>query len=173
MNKKLKILNDEEVEIRLKIDIMIENKAIDFINYKNEMEHQIKICEEQVRKYQEKIEEYKLNIENESNRLKNDIEISLRSNHIDMRETKTQRVYQTPSIKYIHKLAKKDIKLIDNVDIYEIPIDYIKMEEKILWNEFKKTLFIENGKVLSKDTGEIIDICEIIEKDEKVEVKIL
>jgi hypothetical protein len=173
MNKKLKILTEEEIEIRLKIDIMIENKAIDFINYKNEMEHQIKICEEQIKKYQEKIEEYKFNIESESNRLKNDIEISLKSNHIDMRETKTQRVYQTPSIKYIHKLPKQEIKLMDNVDAYEVPVDFIEMKEKILWNEFKKTLFIENGKVLSKETGEIIDVCEIIEKDEKVEVKIL
>lgn len=49
--------------------------------------------------------------------------------------------------------------------------DYVKVEKKPMWGEFKKLLVINGGAAVVKDTGEVVDCLTIVEKSEKFDVK--
>lgn len=50
--------------------------------------------------------------------------------------------------------------------------DFVEVQTKFKLREFKKNLIINNGKVINKETGEIVDNINIEEREEKLEVKL-
>jgi hypothetical protein len=98
----------------------------------------------------------------------------------NLKETKTQLQLKLPSGKLKLVKAKKDfdydkailVKVAEeNQDMQE----YIKIKKDFDWAGFKKQLDIRGDKIISKETGEIIEIkgLSIIEKPAifKVEVE--
>ncbi|CAH2212982.1 host-nuclease inhibitor Gam family protein [Tepidibacter aestuarii] len=82
---------------------------------------------------------------------------------VKMKETKTQKTYSLPAGKIIIKKDKQDFKIdkekviesIKNLDGYE---EYIKIKEDIAWSDLKKNLFINEGCIINKTTGEVLEV---------------
>lgn len=77
------------------------------------------------------------------------------------KSTKTQETYKLLSGSLIFKLPKQnmvkdDTKLLEYLKENKMT-EYIKTEEKPVWNEFKKTLSIVDGKVVDTSTGEVVE----------------
>ena len=51
-------------------------------------------------------------------------------------------------------------------------LEYIKTEEKPRWGDYKKRLEIMDGSVVDKETGEIVEGVQIIEKPDTFTVDV-
>ena len=51
-------------------------------------------------------------------------------------------------------------------------LEFIKTEEKPKWGDFKKRLEIIGGSVVDKETGEIVEAVQIIEKPDTFTVDV-
>ena len=51
-------------------------------------------------------------------------------------------------------------------------LEFIKTEEKPRWGDFKKRLEIIGGSVVDKETGEIVEAVQIIEKPDTFTVDV-
>ena len=51
-------------------------------------------------------------------------------------------------------------------------LEFIKTEEKPKWGDFKKRLEIVSGSVVDKETGEIVEAVQIIEKPDSFSVDV-
>ena len=51
-------------------------------------------------------------------------------------------------------------------------LEFIKTEEKPKWGEFKKRLEIMGGSAVDKETGEIVEAVQIIEKPDTFSVDV-
>ena len=95
-----------------------------------------------------------------------------------MKETKTQKTYALPSGKIVIKKDKSDFKInkdsvIENIKTLEGYEDYIKVKEDLAWGDLKKNLVIDNGNIINKITGEVLEVegLEVEVKSGKFEIK--
>ena len=92
------------------------------------------------------------------------------------KETKTQETYKLLSGTLVfkkpkQKIVKNDEKLVEYFKRNNMT-DFIKVEEKPQWNEYKKNLSIVEDKVIDTTTGEVVDVLEIEEEAGSFEVKL-
>lgn len=152
------------------INILVELKIVDFKNYKEEKLRLINTCNEMIKLYQEKILEYKDNIHDEEEKVKEQLFNLIPES--DFKETATQWSYKAPSGQFIHKKETENIKLKTDIDMDLINDEYIKIKKSIDWINLKKRLIIDDEKVINKETGEIIDYCEIEKKESEFKIKL-
>mgnify|MGYP001109707549 CR=1 FL=1 len=74
------------------------------------------------------------------------------------RDTKTMRLLELPSGKFVRKVARPRM-VADRDKLSELLKDteYVTYEPKLAWGELKKQLDISGDAVVLKDTGEVID----------------
>ncbi|WFD08732.1 host-nuclease inhibitor Gam family protein [Tepidibacter hydrothermalis] len=97
---------------------------------------------------------------------------------LKMKETKTQKTYALPSGKIVIKKDKSDFKInkdsvLENIKALEGYEDYIKVKEDLAWGDLKKNLVIDNGNIINKITGEVLEVegLEVEVKAGKFEIK--
>ena len=83
------------------------------------------------------------------------------------KSTKTQESYNLLNGSLIFKLPKQKMKA-DDAELLEHfrkngLQEYIKIEEKPMWGEYKQNLSIVDGKVIDITTGEIVDAVKVEE----------
>ncbi|WFD11995.1 host-nuclease inhibitor Gam family protein [Tepidibacter hydrothermalis] len=85
---------------------------------------------------------------------------------VKTKSTKTQATYSLPAGKLVKKLDKEDFKvdrekviefIKENKEEYQ---EFVKTEtlEKLDWAKFKKNLTIDNGNIIDKSTGEVLEL---------------
>lgn len=93
------------------------------------------------------------------------------------RKTKTQESYRLLSGSLILKLPKikyvyEESELVEYLKESQMQ-DYIKMEEKARWGEFKKLLDLSAGAYpIIKDTGEVVDCIRLEETPAEFKVEV-
>lgn len=90
-------------------------------------------------------------------------------------ETKTQRKHQLLHGSLIMKKPKQvyeknDAELVEYFEKSGLK-DFIKVEKKPAWGEFKKQLATVDGKAVDSTTGEIVPCITVTENPEEFEVK--
>lgn len=148
-----------------------ELKITEFKQLKEEKTALIDTCKKMIEMYQEKIFGYEDSINKAEDNLK--AELFAMIPHEAFKQTKTQFSYKTPSGQIIRKKQQQSIKLKSEYNEDEIPQEFIKVSRSVKWADFKKTLIINDGKVVNKDTGEIIESCDIELSPEEFKIKIL
>ena len=92
--------------------------------------------------------------------------------NLPCKATKTQKSFEFPAGKIVKKLPKFDFDYDENKVIEEYAdTEFVENKPRLKWAELKKTLSIIDGKVIDKETGEIIDCVTVKEVPEKFEVK--
>ena len=90
------------------------------------------------------------------------------------KKTKTMEKYRLPSGEIIKKFPateyKRDADKLLNW-IKSNKLDYVEVKETPKWGELKKLTVIAGGQVVFKDTGEIVEGVEVIERAPVVEFK--
>lgn len=91
------------------------------------------------------------------------------------KSTKTQESYKLLSGSLVMKLpsqkmVKDDAELVEYFHKNNMS-EYIKIEEKPMWAEFKKNLSIIDGNVINSVTGEVVDVVRVEHVPESFEVK--
>lgn len=152
------------------INYLAETKVNEYKNDKAEKEKLIDTCKEMIAMYQDKILEYQNSIERLDNELKEFLFNIIPDE--DFKETKTQLSYKFPSGQFIKKKPTKLIQLKQDCNMNVIPKEFIKIHESVNWIEYKKKLQIVDGNVIDKETGEIIDNCEIVNKPAEFRIKL-
>lgn len=95
-------------------------------------------------------------------------------NPSDLKETKTQYKYPLLSGSLVMTKSKPDFEKSDDELLAYLELnnpEFVKVEKKPAWGEFKKRLTIINGSVIDKETGEIVTCVTATNTDEKFEVK--
>jgi hypothetical protein len=156
--------------IKDNINYLAEKKVLEFKKNKEEKENLIETCKKIIEEYKEKIYNYENDIKKNQERLKEELFNLIPNN--EFRETNTQFKYCIPSGDIIRKKAYKDVKLKEFIEDKDIPIEYLKIKKTIDWINFKKKLEIQNESVINKDTGEIINIVEIVSNPESFKITI-
>lgn len=94
------------------------------------------------------------------------------------KETKTTLRYNLPSGELVMKKPAKDYKvdedkLLEQLERFDMQ-DYIKTTKTARWGDLKKGIAVVSGKVVFKETGEIFDSIEVVDKapEFKVSVKV-
>ena len=89
--------------------------------------------------------------------------------------TKTQVKYTLPSLNIIRKSQAPEIVQGDEFLKYlkQNHTDYIQVVEKPKWGEFKKLTEVKDGRVINKETGEIVEGLSVYERPDKYEFKCL
>lgn len=92
---------------------------------------------------------------------------------VPAKKTKTQYSFELPAGKLVRKLPKLDYQK-DEKSLLEYLTEndplYVKIDLKILWNDFKKKLTIIDNKAIRIDTGEQVECISIVEKPESFDV---
>ena len=151
------------------INTLVEFKVDEFKKKQEEKQDLIYTCENMIKFYQEKIKNYQEEIEGAENQVK--AEIMAMVPEKDYKSTKTQLSYKFPSGQLIRK--KPTEKIILNKKFYEkeIPPESIKVTvtKAVDWINFKKKLVISHGKVVNKETGEVLLYsCDIDKAPEEI-----
>lgn len=139
----------------------IEKRLINLKKYEDEKQGLIETCEKMVNYYNNQITTYLEDIHQEQKRVLDQIDAMLDLE--DLKETKTQFSYKTPSFKLTKKKERFEMKLTKK-DIDKIPEKFIKVKREIDWNGFKKVLMCDGDEIVNAETGEIIDIVELVKK---------
>lgn len=93
----------------------------------------------------------------------------------DVKETKTQ--YKHTLLNGALVMTKAKTEYVKNDDELVSYLersgneDFVKIEKKPAWGEFKKRLSVIDGNVIDKDTGEIVDCVSVSVTEERFEVK--
>ena len=96
-------------------------------------------------------------------------------NSVPHKSTKTQKSYKLLSGSLVMQLASQKM-ITDDAELVEYfhknnMSEYIKIEEKPMWAEFKKNLSIIDGNVINSVTGEVVDVVRVEHVPESFEVK--
>lgn len=90
--------------------------------------------------------------------------------------TKTKASYRLLSGTLTRKFGSRQIKQDDDKLLEFLKasgnLEYIKTEEKPRWGDYKKRLEIMDGSVVDKETGEIVEGVQIIEKPDTFTVDV-
>lgn len=90
--------------------------------------------------------------------------------------TKTQAKYELPSATLMLKQQQPEFKfqpddLVAYFDAAGLN-DYVKVERKPMWGEFKKRTTVSDGALVDNETGEIVKCVEIVPRQASFDVKL-
>lgn len=125
-----------------------------------ERDRLISIAQNQIQELQEKMKDPNEKCDRDTSFLKGCLAQYM--NKVPHKSTKTQETYQLLTGKLVLKkpsqkmIVPDDNKLLDYLD-KESYKDYIKTKCSPDWAGFKKILEIQNGDVINKETGEVIN----------------
>ena len=97
-------------------------------------------------------------------------------NTVPHKETATQEKYELLSGNLVMKKAKQSLvnddndKLVAHLEAAGLT-EFVKIEKKPAWGEFKKRLVIVDGEVVDKESGEVVNCIKIDDVPESFEVK--
>lgn len=140
-----------------------------------ERDRLIAIAEEKIKDLTDKIEELNSHCENETKYLRSCLAMYFET--VKSKETKTQKsykllsgtlIFKKPSVKIVHD----DEKLLEYLEANDGK-DYIKIKKSVDWAEFKKTLAIEDGKIIDTELGTVIPkkVCDVEEVPASFNIK--
>ena len=140
-----------------------------------ERDRLITIAEEKIKDLTDKIEELNSHYENETKYLRSCLAMYFET--VKSKETKTQKsykllsgtlIFKKPSVKIVHD----DEKLLEYLEANDGK-DYIKIKKSVDWAEFKKTLAIEDGKIIDTELGTVIPkkVCDVEEVPASFNIK--
>ena len=92
--------------------------------------------------------------------------------HLPTVKAKTQESFSFPNGRLVRKYAKSVLQPNKEkiLKYLEKEKDYIRVKKELDWDKFKKLLEVQNGKVVRKDTGEILDCVTAEEKPEILDI---
>lgn len=133
----------------------------------------INVCKSIIMHYEEQMKKAEEDFEKKTAYLKSQLEQYFEM--VEKRRTKTQEVYKLPSgtlrRKYPKpKYEKDDEKLVKWLKDRGLN-DYIKVEEKPKWAEFKKAIKTVKGKVVDEN-GEVVEGITVVERPPTFEVEV-
>lgn len=140
-----------------------------------ERDRLIAIAEEKIKDLTDKIEELNSHCEDETKYLRSCLAMYFET--VKSKETKTQKsykllsgtlIFKKPSVKIVHD----DEKLLEYLEENDGK-DYIKIKKSVDWAEFKKTLTIEDGKIIDTELGTVIPakVCDLEEVPASFNIK--
>ncbi|SDX05234.1 host-nuclease inhibitor Gam family protein [Tepidimicrobium xylanilyticum] len=163
-----KIKNDEEADWWIELH---QEKLAEVRRLRIQLENKIAFYHEKLDKV---IKEEEVIIERRDSKL---LEYFETLDKKDMKKTKTMLKYRLPSGELVKKFRAPEFKRdndkltlwLENNGMKE----YIEVKKQAKWGELKKATEVINGTVVLKDTGEIVEGVEIVERpaEFKVEVK--
>lgn len=167
-NESWKIKNDEGADWWIEAK---ETELAEVRRLKMQLENKITFYKERLEKVQK---EEEFIIERRNGKLAEYFESI---NEKDMKVTKTQKKYRLPSGELVKKFPgpqykKDDEKLSKWLETNQMS-EYIEVKKQAKWGDLKKATKVVNGQVVIKDTGEMVEGVEVIERapNFKVEVK--
>ena len=118
----------------------------------------IRIANGKIERLQEQIEQQEQAYQSETDFLFSLLNDYLNRENPLARDTKTMRLLELPSGKFVRKVARPRM-VADRDKLSELLKDteYVTYEPKLAWGELKKQLDISGDAVVLKDTGEVID----------------
>lgn len=125
-----------------------------------ERDRLIDLANEQINELKERIEELKERCDRDTAYLKSCLyEYFVKVPH---KTTKTQETYKLLSGSLVfkkpsQKINHDDEKLIKDLDGTE----FVETKKSLKWGEYRKTLTISYGEVISSETGEVIEACSV------------
>lgn len=144
-----------------------------------ERDRLLKIAEERLAELNEQIEGINLAYENSANYFKGALRAYFETEYVKKKETKTQQSYQLLSGKLVFKKPavkivkpKDETALMSYLEANEFN-EFIETKKTTKWAEFKKTITIDesSGKVVSTDTGELLQFIETEQTEGQFDVK--
>jgi hypothetical protein len=89
----------------------------------------------------------------------------------NIKTTKTQKQYKLPSgtiklVKQQPEFERDNDKLLKWLKDNNL-IEYIKIEEKPIWENLKKVVKVEGGKIYNQETGELVEGVKVREREDK------
>lgn len=140
-----------------------------------ERDRLIALAEEQIKDLTARIEELKEKCDNETKFLRSCLQMYFDT--VESKETKTQKSYKLLAgtlvlKKATTKINHDDSKLLEYLEKSDGQ-DFIKVKKSVDWAEFKKTLTVEDGKVIDTEYGSIIpeDVCSVEKVPEAFNIK--
>lgn len=147
------------------LNFKLERLIAELTDYKKYKEILMDTCQKMIDSYQLKLDMYNKDIKEKELFIKCQINALLEQNESELKETKTELNYKTPSAKFYFKKSSFSMKLKNDFNENEIPDDFIKTIRKVDWNEYKKTLkIVEDKDYVINEDGEIIESVEIVKK---------
>lgn len=166
-NEDWKIKNDEDADWWIEVK---EAELVEIRRLKMQLENKIAFYKEKLEKVQ-KEEEYI--IEKRDGKLAEYFETLDEKN---MKKTTTMLKYRLPSGELVKKFPDPQFKR-NNDTLAKWLEDngmneYIEVKKQAKWGELKKATEVIGGTVILKDTGEIIEGVEVVERAPEFQVKI-
>ncbi|WP_409229430.1 host-nuclease inhibitor Gam family protein [Gudongella sp. SC589] len=91
------------------------------------------------------------------------------------KKTKTQEKYRLPSGEIVKKYPSPEYKRDNDTLVKWVKgsqlNDYIEVKESVKWADLKKNTQIAGGQLVYKDTGEIVDGVEVVDRPPTLEFK--
>lgn len=166
-NEDWKIKNDEDADWWIEVK---EAELVEIRRLKMQLENKIAFYKEKLEKVQ-KEEEYI--IEKRDGKLAEYFETLDEKN---MKKTTTMLKYRLPSGELVKKFPSPQFKR-DNEMLAKWLEDnqmdeYIEVKKQAKWGELKKATEVVGDTVILKDTGEIVEGVEVVERAPEFQVKI-
>lgn len=162
-----KIKNDEEADWWIEIH---EEKLAEIRRLKMQLENKIAFYKEKLDKV---LKEEEYIIEKRDGKLAEYFETL---DEKDMKKTKTMLKYRLPSGELVKKFPGPQFKRDNNTLIKWLEEnqmnEYIEVKKQAKWGELKKITDVVNGMVVLKDTGEIVEGVEVVERPAEFKVEV-
>lgn len=166
-NESWRIKNDEEADWWIEVK---EAELVEIRRLKMQLENKINFYKEKLDKV---LKEEEYIIEQRDGRLAEYFETLDES---QMKKTKTMHKYRLPSGELVKKFPSPQFKR-DNDTLAKwlednLMNEYIEVKKQAKWGELKKVTEVIGGTVILKDTGEIIEGVEVVERAPEFKVEI-
>lgn len=133
----------------------------------------ISIAQNQIDELKEKIDHINEVYDNKSKFLKS--HLGLYFERVKKKETKTQKSYKLLSGSLVYKKPSQKINHNDDELLTYLEgsaqEEFIKVKKSVDWAEFKKQLVIQDGKVVDKELGVIIEGCTVEDVPASFDIK--
>lgn len=162
-----KIKNDEEADWWIELH---QEKLAEIRRLKMQLQNKIAFYQEKLDKV---LKEEEYIIEKRDGKLAEYFEIL---DEKDMKKTKTMLKYRLPSGELVKKFPgpqfnRDNDKLTKWLEENQMN-EYIEVKKQAKWGELKKITDVVNGMVVLKDTGEIVEGVEVIERPAEFKVEV-
>ena len=141
------------------------------VEEKTEAQRYINVCKNMIYEYEEKIRKLEGRLENKTFPLKTQLQHYFES--VKHKKTKTQEAYKLPSGTLKLKYLQPEFKRNDDQLLHWLKSNnmnnFINIEEKPNWGEFKKSVLITDEKIVTED-GQIVEGVEVIQRPPIFEV---
>ena len=166
-NEGWKIKNDEQADWWIEVK---EAELVEIRRLKMQLENKIAFYKEKLDKVEK---EEKQIIEQRDGRLAEYFETLDES---QMKKTKTMHKYRLPSGELVKKFPEPEFKRNNDTLakwLEDNQLDeYVEIKKQAKWGELKKGIEVVGNSVVLKDTGEIVEGVEAIERAPEFQVKI-